>query len=86
MKIVKKIKKYIYVCSGHGKLSFPLINKVLFVIGSEFYLKSGFELMMFHLLQTRGDPEGMLPQGNLALFRSSDIQFQSIFVENFAPA
>ena len=27
----------ICVCIGHGKLSFPLINKVLFIIGSEPY-------------------------------------------------
>ena len=47
----RKILKNIYVCTGHGKLSFPLINKVLFVIGSEFCLKSGFELMMMILIK-----------------------------------
>ena len=47
-----------YMCTGHGNLSFPLINKILFVVGSE----HSQVVILFHPLQTRGVQGACSPQ------------------------
>ena len=51
------------ICECTGKRFFPFNERALIIRRSERF-KSGFELLTFHLLETRGSG-GMLPRENL---------------------
>ena len=63
-----------YVFTGHGKLSFPLINKVLFVIGSELYLKSGCSIHY-----KLGGSGGHAPPGELNFLEAEIFNFRAFW-------